>query len=266
MTKMIVTDLDGTLLNEERKVSELTKEYLTRLHNEEFVIVAATGRIFSRALLALESTEFLNYVICDTGASIFKPNKEEIYMNYIDPVYISKFLELYDEYDCNYIDICDSDIIYSYTDIDPQIPYLIVTKDKEYILNKCNRPTHISISLKETVDFDFVYNRLVKEYPDLEVMLMQDSFSDRRWIEIIAKDCSKHNAILYLASLLNIKEEDIITFGDGLNDIDMLKSSKNSVAMANALEPVKKVSKDITKYDNNHDGVINYLKEYLKID
>ena len=66
--KLIVMDLDGTLLNEEGIVTQKTKEYLGKLKKEGYVIAIATGRILKSALIATEGAEFANYIVADAGA------------------------------------------------------------------------------------------------------------------------------------------------------------------------------------------------------
>lgn len=65
MVKMIVTDLDGTLLNENEKVSNTSKQYLKRLKDMGCIIIIATGRIYASALKTTDGAEFANYLITD---------------------------------------------------------------------------------------------------------------------------------------------------------------------------------------------------------
>lgn len=111
-----------------------------------------------------------------------------------------------------------------------------------------------------------LYNKLIKEFEELDIIIMQDSSSNRKRMDIMPKGCLKHNAIKKLAEYLKINNDDIICFGDGLNDIEMLEKCGYGVALKNALPEAKKVAKDITKFDNNHNGVINYLKEKVYVD
>ena len=92
------------------------------------------------------------------------------------------------------------------------------------------------------------------------------SFSDRKWIETIKKGCTKYTAISQLANHLNINNDEIIAFGDGLNDIDMIKNCGIGVALSNALPLVKESANFITTYNHENDGVIEFLKEYLNIE
>ena len=97
----------------------------------------------------------------------------------------------------------------------------------------------------------------------LSVIIMQDSFKDERYLEIFKEGVSKYNAIKCVMDILNIDNKNVITFGDGLNDVDMIKNSGIGVAMGNALMEVKAVS-DYTTISHNDDGVIYFLREYFK--
>ena len=97
---------------------------------------------------------------------------------------------------------------------------------------------------------------------ELELLVMQDSFGTEKCLEIFSKGVSKYNAIKEIMNIENISNENVIAFGDGLNDVDMIRLSGIGVAMGNALGDVKKVSDYIT-ISHNEDGVVYFLKEYL---
>ena len=92
---------------------------------------------------------------------------------------------------------------------------------------------------------------------------MQDSFGEVKWLEIFQKDIEKYKGISEVAKLEDISNENIIAFGDGLNDVDMLKKCGVGVAMKNALPEVKEQADYITSRTNNENGVVEFLKEYI---
>ena len=92
---------------------------------------------------------------------------------------------------------------------------------------------------------------------------MQDSFNDVQWIELFNKGTGKYNGINRVAQIENIKNENIIAFGDGLNDIDMIEKCGVGVAMKNALIDVKQKANFITDKSNSEDGIIDFLEKYL---
>lgn len=104
---MIVLDLDGTLLNSNRKVSEKSKTYLKKLKYSGYIIVVATGRIYESINYAIDGFDYVNYVITDTGASCYDPSSDyKIFNNPISIETAKKFKKYYNE-NCIYIDICD---------------------------------------------------------------------------------------------------------------------------------------------------------------
>ena len=107
LIKMIVFDLDGTLLNSKKEVSETTKTYLKSLKQQGFILVAATGRIYSSVLQVVKDSSFLNYMITDTGSAIYdlKSNKP-IYKKTIHKHLVKQILKGYND-DYNYIDVCN---------------------------------------------------------------------------------------------------------------------------------------------------------------
>ncbi len=260
---MIVMDLDGTILKKDGKVSETTKTYLKKLKNKGYVIVIATGRIYASSLYATDGAEFANYIITDTGTCCYDlSTSKEIFINTIDKSIAAKIFKYYNN-NCCYIKVCDKNIIYKYSDEIDEYFCIRTTKDFNYILNNCEFISHISIGMKNNYEVNNVYKILKEDIEELEIVILQDSFSNRKWIEIMPKGCSKYNAIKILSKYLNINNDEIIAFGDSLNDIEMLKKCGHGVAVKNALEEVKDVADEVTIYDHDNDGVIKYLREYL---
>ena len=263
MVKMIVVDLDGTILNSDRKVSNLTKNYLKKLKDKGYIITIATGRIYASALKATDGADFANYIISDTGSCVYdRKESNVVFSNYIDSEIAKKMFDYYSD-SCRYIDICNKNTIYKYSDEIENSDVVKTIKDKDYIIDNCKNISHITISMKSNEAVMNVYNRLVTEFRELKIIIMQDSFSERKWIEMMSKGSSKYNRIRDLANYLNISNDEIMAFGDGLNDIEMLENCGYGVALENALPEVKEKANDITTFDHNNDGVINYLREHL---
>ena len=69
--KMIVVDLDGTLLNINKECSNKTKKYLKRLKDLGYIIVIATGRVLRSAVVVTGGAEFANYIVASSGSVIY---------------------------------------------------------------------------------------------------------------------------------------------------------------------------------------------------
>lgn len=262
--KMIVVDLDGTALNSNHQVSITTKEYLKKQKEEGNVIVIATGRILRSGINVTDGGEFADYIISNGGGIIYDNLKKSIiYQNVISKEEAEIIFSMYTD-DMEYIDICNANYYYKYTVKDyKEDKTCKVSKTRKGFLDNIENIAHISMISNDGIEE--LYELLPEKVPSLDYVKMQDSFSDRIWIDIFGKGTSKYNAIKIVADIENMKNEDIICFGDGRNDVDMIKRAGIGVAMGNALEEVKEVSNYITK-SNDEDGIVYFLTEYLNKD
>ena len=143
---MTVLDLDGTLLNSEKKVSEMSKKNLKKLKDLGYIIVIASGRIYESVNNALDGFEYVNYIITDTGASCYDVrNGSTIFNNPISIETAKKFKKYYNE-NCIFIDVCDKHTIYKYSDYKENYYFIDTTKDWDYIFNNCKEISHISVN------------------------------------------------------------------------------------------------------------------------
>ena len=100
------------------------------------------------------------------------------------------------------------------------------------------------------------YNEILKEF-DLNIFECGNG-----GVALINKGISKASGIKILANNLNVDKDKVFVFGDNYNDIEMISEFKNSFAMANGEEEIKKLATYVTA-DNNHNGVAFGLKKYL---
>ena len=260
--KMIVVDLDGTLLNINGGCSKNSKEYLLRLKRMGYIIVIATGRVIKDAINITDGAIFSNYIISDGGALIYDmDNKKIVYDNKIDKDELRRILDSYND-DIDYITMCDLYNYNRYGDNDKRMDLFYDKKiiDKDKFIENINGIYHVIVRFKDSKLVDKYYNLYDNDM--IDVLVMQDSFADKKWIEIFGEGVSKYNAIKKIMDIENIENKDVISFGDGRNDIDMIKKSGVGVAMGNALEIVKSVS-DYVTISHNKDGVVYFLRKYL---
>ena len=262
--KMLAFDMDGTLLDNNRNMPLENINYLNKLKSDGYIIAIATGRTISSAYNRLNNTNCVNYIISDTGAKIFNLDKKEIiYNKSILNDIASNVLDLYND-NFRYIDICSNGKYYKYSLFLEENSSVVTTyRDKKQLLKDIGEIDHIGISFKNNNYVTVMYNYINDNYKDLDCLIMQDSFADGKWLEILPKGSSKYNAINYLAKYLNISNDEIMAFGDGLNDVEMIEKSGIGVAMANALDEVKEKANYVTKKTNEKLGIIDFLEEYL---
>lgn len=260
--KMIVVDLDGTLLNINQECSIRTRRYLKRLKDLGYIIVIATGRCLMSAVGVTEGAKFANYVIASTGAVVYDMDKSKVVMNKgIELDDVKKICSCYND-DIKYINICDYFYHHKYM-TNQNVNYKFEKRigNIDRFLSEVDGVYSMSVHTDDNSLIDKYYNMFNND--SLEILVMQDSFSDIKCLEIFRKGVSKYNAIKIVMDKEGITKDNVVAFGDGLNDVDMIKLSGIGVAMGNALTEVKAAS-DYVTISHNDDGVVYFLEGYLK--
>lgn len=260
--KIIAMDLDGTLLKDNKECPKSTKEYLKKLKDEGYIIVIATGRILKSAKDITDGAEFANYIVADSGSVIYDNKyKNIISESIIDKPNLIKICEGYKS-DWGILELCDEKWCNVYTDLKykPREYDNLILNINDF-LNNNQKITHISIIPKQYCVYKII-DKLKEELPTLTVSLMQDSFSDLKYIEIHNNEINKYKGIKLIANKEGIENKNIICFGDGLNDIDMIEKSGIGVAMENALSEIKQIA-EFTTLSNNNEGIKHFLEQNL---
>ncbi len=265
--KVIISDLDGTLLNNEHQISDYTRTVFQQLHNEKYLIIVATGRHHLDAMPLLEDLGCPFYLVTSNGARIHSPTKELIYSFDIKSEAIKSILDL---------------------DIDPEFT-TVLFKEKVWQTNRENKKLNSFQTVMnypfEIVDFKTVEDlsaiKLFFTHNDHHKLLelrdeiMKDhsdefhsAFSLPFCLEFMDKSVDKSVAVLKILDIENYTYEESISFGDGFNDEGMLFAARKGLIMDNAVESLKnKLSHLEVIASNDNDGVAKYLlKKVINIE
>ncbi len=261
--KVVISDLDGTLLNTHHQISEYTKTVFQKLHEENYLIIVATGRHHLDAFPIVESLGCPVYLVTSNGARIHSPSKELLFSFNMKSDAIKSVLAL---------DI-DSDI----TTVLFREEFSQTNKENKKLNSfqtKMNYPTEI-------VDFDAIEDlsaiklffshddhdklvalreRILVNHPDE----FSHAFSLPFCLEFMDKSVDKSVAILKVLEKENFTFAESISFGDGFNDEKMLNSTGKALIMENAVEALKnKLSHIEVISTNDNDAVAKYLTKTL---
>lgn len=269
MYKVICLDLDGTLLDDNKKISKFNLDVLESLNDRGMEIVIATGRGITKARGLTSDIGFPYTIIANNGAIAG--------YNYSDEILF-----------CNPIDYDKYNSIYN-TGIDiNMIPYLHVYHKKKSLVipNNETKISHLgSVNSIDEILFineadevldkilSIVYidkedriNKLDRNVLELNLNLSSHTLSSVRsdaiMIEYLDFLAEKSIGISRYLKNKKVNWEQVISFGDENNDIDMIRKSGIGVCMKNGTESLKINSKYISSYDNNNSGV---GKELIKI-
>jgi Cof subfamily protein (haloacid dehalogenase superfamily) len=262
MIKLVVCDLDGTLLNENSEITNETKAIIKKLTDKGIHFAIASGRSVVSVTRFRNELGIKMYFICNNGANIYDESGDIIFASPMDAHTVEKIVKFLIDRNINYNGF-DENNIYIHSEESGKI----VSLENKFF------------SVKEIVKMDHypkMSKLLAKSEPDIilktkEEMLKEDfandldiTISQPFCLDVVDKNATKGDGVKLLANKLNIGTDEIMAFGDGDNDLNMLESVGHPVVMENAMESLKKRFCHVAG-SNKEDGVARYLEKYFKI-
>lgn len=251
--RMVVTDLDGTLLRDNKTLSEATLQVLRRLRRERILFVVATARPI-RAVDGMIPSLRYDAGIFHNGAVITERGRRVAGWGIEKPDDLIRGI-LADRADCH-VAVEVDDRLYANFDVDRiwrGIPYLPTSDFREMRAMTADK----IIIETDTLEKMAGYRPYLPESLYLEL-------SEHTIAMIMHRQATKRQAVRLLAERHGFGMEEVIAFGDDYNDIDMLRGCGCGVAVGNALEVVKEAADEVCE-TNENDGVARWLAERLDL-
>lgn len=257
MIKLIATDMDGTLLNDNGNINEKVFDLIHELNEKNIRFAAASGRFYSQLCKNFEKVNTDMIFIAHNGALVKYNNKgKTLYSNSIDKEEIEHVVNLKPQLG-EQLFLAGENEAYIVNPSEDMLSNFVLFKVPVVILksfSEIKSPIYrITYYMEEGVN-PHILAYLKKNLNDtLEFVVSGD-----RWIDVMNKGISKGTAIRILQEKFKIGEKNTMVFGDYYNDLTMFKVAHYSYAMQNAPEDVKKYANFITE-SNNEDGVYNVI-------
>lgn len=263
---LIVSDMDGSLAGEDHEVQEITKTVIRKLLDQGHLFYIATGRMKGLIENIAKDIDERVGVIGSNGGIIELNNTFDIEeMDHDQRVKLYDFVQ---EKQIPTLFFSDKDILYT-----EDVPDFFAQPNPfntNKVIKRIDNPD------QDLKSFQIINALLMaNDTPNPGEILMParqeilDNFnltvtsSNINNLEVYAKTVSKGNAVRKVMHHHNIKPENVITFGDGFNDVSMFKVAKTSVAMGNAPDEVKSYASHVTETNIDH-GVAQFLMDYFK--
>lgn len=268
---LYVSDLDGTLLNTDDKISQYSLTILNELIFKRMPFTYATARSLVSASVAASGLNLSMPVIAYNGAFIFEPSGKILLSNVFS-----------EEERQNIVDFLNANgvypLVYAFIDGRERVSW-IQGKENDGMLRYLSlrqgdrRLTPLAdishlyrgnvfyvTCIGEKDELQPIYDRF-KDDPHYNCILQQELYRKEYWCEIMPKAASKANAILRLKELGNYTR--IVSFGDALNDIPMFRISDECYAVENAVKELKEMATGVIE-SNVNDGVAKWLLKHME--
>ena len=262
--KLIALDLDDTLLNDDRQITDLTVRALQECAQKGIYVVLCSGRAENAILpfvrrLQIAGLQTGRYLIAINGCSVFDLHKRQnIFCRKVDPDLLLRANELAEAAGL-FSEVYTPDTIY----------YRKETEWTKLDVDLCG------LKGQEVLDYENFLKQgftkmLIPGQPE-ELLRLQEilrgEFKERAviftskpyFLEFLPPSCGKGEAVSWLANELNIPMQKTMGFGDSMNDESLIRMTGYGVAMCNGLDAIKQIARFVTDFDNNHDGIGHFL-------
>ncbi|MGN1021597.1 MAG: Cof-type HAD-IIB family hydrolase [Aristaeellaceae bacterium] len=261
MIQAVAFDLDDTLLRDDRTISPYTIRVLRAAAAKGVMIIPASGRARESMKPYVEQIGCASGYIACNGAEVYAPDHQPLYALQLSPDEARMAARFAAERGCYAQVYAGDSFFYSM-----HSPYAV-----EYARSSRLHGVYVG----DLVQFI--------AQPTPKVLMMDDPariaqllaegrrlFGDRlsltcskpHFLEVNPAGATKGNALRYLAERLSFSMENVMAFGDSLNDLSMLTAAGHGVAMANAREDVRALV-PATCPANQEDGVARYIQQHI---
>lgn len=264
-TKIFFADLDGTLLNDQKQITELTHRKLESFLKNGNYFSICTGRPINSALEVFQSLKLPSsgcYIISYNGAQIYDCASGQTVVRYaVSEDLIATVFELAESYGLH----CQT-----YTDT-----HILSKADNEataYYQKNIHMPLCVTDDIQKSLDVPpcklmvielHDHEKLERFRIDLKARVgerLQLMYSNPNYLEIFSAEAGKGTSVKALCQMLQIPIENSFAAGDQQNDLSMIQAAGLGIAMCNGNEEVKRQADVVTALDNNHDGLAPFLE------
>ena len=260
--KLLALDMDGTSLDSDGK---LPIELINFINSENFgnlVIVFATGRMPLAVYNPLKMLNISKVVISHNGAVISNlENGNCYYENYVPSEIVQFSINLHKQFQIPlHLNLTNEVITDKITSTSKIYAKHLGIEIKQLDLSTMKENVISLLFLSKKSELDSILKQIKNRFKNFSYVLIPDK---NFWLlQILPKNTSKGGGVIQLAKILNISKEDIISFGDSYNDVEMLRNSGIGIAMGNSCEELKEIADYIT-LSNDDNGVLKALQNLL---
>ena len=269
--KMVVTDMDYTLLNKEKNISERNKRALKAAMDKGILVVVATGRIYTSALYYAKLLGISTPIIASNGAIIREEHTDRtLHQCLLQREAIQEMIRLTREQGL-FCHLFSKDTIYTekitnvsyrytewnkYMAVEDQVKIKLLESFEDLSEAEKNEIFKAVVVDNDNSKLQYIRQEILKT----GLVTVSRSLADN--IEVMNKEVSKGNAVAKLAEMYNINRAEIITIGDNENDISMIEYAGLGVAMGNGDQCLKEKADYITA-DYMEDGVGLVIEKFI---
>ena len=267
--KILFTDLDGTLLTSDKKVSQTDYDSIEQIINEGHRFVFVTGRPLFSVMKIAEEFGFIKdgfFIAAFNGAQVYDPYNQKMIFEHTMPYEYCEYLyRIGRKEDLTLVTYTDTNVVVERK-----------TDDALFYSNRIKMPLIVSENFKDALSHEpakvLAINRESKQslehfrqaVASFEEGRLNSVFSCPFLLEYSMPEATKGNAVRFFCDHFDIPIENAVACGDEENDISMLKAAGTGVAMQNGTDLVKANADYITGYSNDENAITEVINRFFR--
>jgi Cof subfamily protein (haloacid dehalogenase superfamily) len=268
--KLIVFDLDGTLLNDEGNIGQETQKLVKELRKYDVNFSFASGRLHS-AVTEYASILDLHLPLVTLDGALIQSNSGSkiVFESFVPERYVKKAIKLADKYLLK-IALCSVEAIY-YSEFNAGIPYILDKFGAEFkevpsYDGLTKRVLEVVVAGEQNDSIKYVKDKMSFPYSfGINASFFKSHYHEGIYYSEIRKGgVSKGAGLERLIKYLKIKIDNTAVIGDWYNDRSLFETGALKIAVANAVMEIQRMANYVTKRTNNEDGVAEFLEMVLK--
>lgn len=269
---LIAVDMDGTLLDDDSRVSEENLKAIRRLSKRGILVVPVTGRTYYEIPEAMRNEECVKYFVFSNGSGIYERDRGIVYSSTISKETATGIFALLSSYK-TFVEIysggypwADKNKVnakcFDYYNINPRFQQIIKERRKKaddfgsMLENESLKPELFDAFFRDMNERAECLEKIRSLYPEIEVV---SSMGNN--LEIMNKATHKGTGLKKLSEILSLDIGETLALGDSKNDIELFEAAGVSYAVSNACDEIKAIAKAVIC--SNNENVIQYVEENI---
>src|SRR5690625_464699 len=258
--QLIVTDLDGTLLNANHEIDPFDRDWIDWFQKNNGLFTVATGRMNASVRLLLEQFDVTLPIITYNGAQIYLPTENKLlYEKSFQPSKL--MLEQLVILARTFAEVLffSNDHVYTITRgkqieaFEKKEKVICTVVAAEQIPLNVTKMIIMSEEIPLLTQFE---KKLIRLFPSANIV-----YSEPNYLEILPEGVSKGAALNWLKEDFSLQDRHTAAFGNHLNDMPLLQAADIGVAVNNADKRLLRVADDVSSYTNNEGAVGHYIEQ-----
>lgn len=262
MYKMLAIDIDDTLINDEKQITEGTRQALAAAMSRGVIVTLATGRMYASARQLAEQLALNVPLITYQGSLVKNAIDGRVLYERTVPAEAARSIFEYCANHGLHLQTYVDDVLYVKESNEKAEAYAALSKISFTVCPDFEKLVSMPSTKLLIIDDPKVLDRVAAELRELVGGRVHITKSKPHFLEIVHAEGTKGHALSHLAEHFGLDLSQVIAIGDSWNDHEMLEAAGLGVAMGNAVDSLKEIA-DYVTLSNNEDGVKHVVEKFV---